>query len=77
MDPARARFQDFVVDREIRPDTADDLYGVLTSSKVVLVLDDRCGGIAVCVCVCVCVCVLCVVCGVWCVVYRLFLCVCL
>ena len=44
VDPALQRFRDFCVDREIRPDVADDLYGVLTTSKVVLVLDDRCGG---------------------------------
>ncbi len=36
----RTRFQEYVMDREIRPDAADDLFGVLTTSKVVLVLDD-------------------------------------
>ena len=41
LEAARARFQQFVLDREIRRDTADDLYNVLTTSKVVLVLDDR------------------------------------
>jgi len=39
-DMARARFQQFVDDREINPSTADDLYGVLTTSKVALLLDD-------------------------------------
>lgn len=37
---ARARFDQLCVDRELRPDVADDLYGVLTTSRVVLLLDD-------------------------------------
>ena len=39
-DAARARFAQFVAFREIRPAMADDLFGVLTTSRVVLLLDD-------------------------------------
>ncbi len=37
---ARYRFDDLVARKEVRPDMADDLYGALTTSKVVLLLDD-------------------------------------
>lgn len=37
---ARYRFDDLVARKEIRADMADDLYGCLTASKVVLLLDD-------------------------------------
>ena len=36
----RWKFDDLVQRKEIRPDIADDLYGALTTSKVVLLLDD-------------------------------------
>ena len=37
---ARLRFQQFVAMREVSPSVADDLFGVLTTSRVVLLLDD-------------------------------------
>ena len=36
----KLQFDDFVATREINPTQADDLYGVLSTSRVVLLLDD-------------------------------------
>lgn len=35
-------FQVFCEDNEFAPDVAADLYGVLTTTRIVLLLDDRC-----------------------------------
>jgi hypothetical protein len=40
VDPMRARFQQFCAANEVPPAAQDDLFGVLTTSRVVLILDD-------------------------------------
>jgi hypothetical protein len=40
VDPMRARFQAFCAANEVSPAAQDDLFGVLTTSRVVLILDD-------------------------------------